>query len=194
MLLRSRSCSWGLCAVGPSQSQQSICREERQCWFMQDGDFTWHIFGYPRVLQRSLGNEGGLSTCWAWLSSPCFAPGDDRLGTDAGFLPGADGGKTSPMSWQLLSKGSSIGPGRPEWVCGAEYHHDHPARGEGDSSLPLPSCSPQTSPGALQPGGLLMPYLLPQGSTGSLCSWAGACLGAGGRGQPGVGWRNPAIC
>lgn len=146
------------------------------------------------MLQRSLGNQGGLGTCWARLSSPCCAPGDDRLGIDAGFLLGADGGKTSPTSWQLLSKGSSIGPGRPRWVCGAEYYNDHPSRGKGDGSLPLPSCSQQASAGVLQPGGPLMPCLLPQGNTGPLCSWAGACLGAGGRGQLGVEWRNPAIC
>lgn len=101
---------------------------------------------------RALENQWHLGICWAQLRSP-RAPGDARLGPEAGFLLGGDGGKTPPMSWQLLSKGSSSAPGRPRWLWGAEYYHDHPSRGEGDGSMSLPSCSPQASPEVLQPGG-----------------------------------------
>lgn len=182
-------CSWGLCAVSPSQSQQSIPREERQCWLMRVGDFTWTVPGYPKCSKGHWGTSGA----WAPAEQP-MCPGDERLRPRKGFSRVEMEGKRLPWAGSFCPRGAALPQGGQGAFGGPNTTMTIPQEAKGMAACPYPPAfhKPALRPCSLE--GSLMPCLPPQGATGSLCSWARACLGAGGRGRTGVGWRSPATC
>lgn len=152
---------------------------------------TWISWSAPRASGEPVRCGHLLGHSWAAHAVHLGT----SLGIEAGFLLGGDGGKAPPVSWLLLSKGSSIAPALEArmGLWGRALPWSSPKRWRGWQRAPALLLT-TSQPRSCSLEGPLMLCLPSQGTTGSFCSCTRACLGAGGRGQTGLGWRNPATC